>query len=474
MERIAIIGMGASGAAVIAAYAKANAKADITCYDTKESFGRGYPYREDTDHVLLNLKTRKISYNYKDNDDLMKWLEENNRPVKEYTDRSTFGEYLRSRSSEDMEKLGAKKIFSKVCSVDYLPEKEIFVVETEDGETKEYDRVHLCAGEIGNADPYNLEGTEGYIHAPYPLKEKLASFSEDDEVVVLGSGLTAADIATVLLTENKVKHVTLAARSGVFPTVRVDPVDVEINVLTMDKINQAIEDNNGTLPFSVYDDLILRQLEAYDINYEQFIEKHNQPGVEELKVNIAEPKDLAIVQALLPPLNVLFNKAWVSMSDSDRKKFRKKYHPFMCLNRSPLPQCTAEELIEAADAGRFDVMTGVQKIEKEGDAFIIKSDTKELLSRHVVNGTGLDTKMRNIEKVNPLLADMLDKRIVQRDEYGGFIVLPEYLQAVSPRYGTIEKLHVHGVLVPGVQYRNNSTLIMQMTADKIAEWHTKK
>ena len=49
----------------------------IDCYDTSGSLGKGYPYREDSDEVILNLKTRKISYNYEDNDDLARWLEEN-------------------------------------------------------------------------------------------------------------------------------------------------------------------------------------------------------------------------------------------------------------------------------------------------------------------------------------------------------------------------------------------------------------
>ena len=83
MEKVAIIGMGTSSMAVAAGYAKVAdpAAIQITAYDTESSFGKGYPYRQDSDELLLNLKTRKISYDYENNDDLAEWLQENGSPA---------------------------------------------------------------------------------------------------------------------------------------------------------------------------------------------------------------------------------------------------------------------------------------------------------------------------------------------------------------------------------------------------------
>lgn len=85
----------------------------------------------------------------------------------------------------------------------------------------------------------------------------------------------------------------------------------------------------------------------------------------------------------------------------------------------------------------------------------------------VVNATGLDMYMTDIEKQNPLLAQMLNKRYIAIDKYGGLILRPEDQTSISPRYGSLENLHIHGVLASGVQYRNNSTMMIQTMAHKL-------
>lgn len=43
----------------------------------------------------------------------------------------------------------------------------------------------------------------------------------------------------------------------------------------------------------------------------------------------------------------------------------------------------------------------------------------------------------------------------------------ETMASISSRYGTIENLHIHDVLAFEVQYRNNSTLIIQMKTQRL-------
>lgn len=79
MEKVAIIGMGIAGMRVAYAYEKEinpnNIKID--CYDSKKSFGKGYPFREDCDEILINVKRDKISYDYENMDDFHNWIEKN-------------------------------------------------------------------------------------------------------------------------------------------------------------------------------------------------------------------------------------------------------------------------------------------------------------------------------------------------------------------------------------------------------------
>lgn len=475
MERIAIIGMGTSGMAVAAAYAKETDSNDfaIDCYDSKDSFGRGYPYRDDSKEIILNLKSGRISYDYEDNDDLIKWHKEKGLPVNEYTSRSTFGEYTKDRLNETINKIKANVINEVVTSVQYLPDSKTWTLTTELGSAAEYDRIHLCCGELGQCDIYKLEGKPGYYNEVYPCEVKLSGIDSDHSVCIIGAGLTAVDVAIYLLEKRDIKKLYMFSRTNVVPTVRVNPIDIDIKYISLEIIEELIKKGNGIIKFEEFDELFVKELEYQNIDYYQFIKKHMQGGVNGLKVNIAEPHDLAIVQALLPPLNMVFNRVWDSMPEEDRVNFRKKYHPFMCLNRSPLPQPSAEIIIKAAEDGILEFIEDVSFVEYGCGAYdIIKANPNgmdEVLVQTdlVVNATGLDMYMRNIEKQNSLLAHMLNKRYIAIDKYGGLILRPEDQTSVSPRYGSMENLHIHGVLASGVQYRNNSTMMIQTMAHKL-------
>ncbi len=469
MEKIAIIGMGTAGMAVAAAYEKEvdTSKLEIDCYDRVESFGKGYPYTNDSDHILLNLKTRKISYNYEDNDDLYNWLEEEGREIKEYTSRSTFGEYTRSRLKDTMEKIGAKAIKEKIIRMDYLEGESKWEIESKGGLVKKYDRVHLCAGELAQKDAYRLEGIGNYYGQIYPVEEKLSDLGQG-KATIIGMGLTAVDVASYLLEESSLDKIYMFSRTNLIPTVRVDPVDIKTNIMTYEKTRDLIDKNNGYISFESFDKLFNQELESHGINYEEFLKKHMSGGIDALRTNIEEPEDLAKVQALLPPMNLTFNLVWASMGEKDRVKFRKKYHPFMCLNRSPLPLISAEQLIKGEEESRLEVLENIKDIKynHKEKLFEIKDcfGETQVKSDYVLNATGLDTSMEDIEDFNPLLDQILDKRYVQVDKYGGFTLDPRDMAAISPRFGKINNLHVHGVLASGVQYRNNSTLIIQKTA----------
>lgn len=469
MERIAVIGMGISGMAVVEAYRKERDPQlfTIDCYDKEESFGRGYPYRKDSKEVLLNLKTRKISYNYEDNDDLANWHLDNNLHIKEYTSRSSFGDYTQDRLRSSMEAIGARAYKEMVVRLDYLEDQKLWELETETGKIRLYDRVHLCAGELGQADPFNLEGSPGYIHSVYPCQDRLREIEKNDPVAIIGMGLTGVDVASYLLEEGNLDQVYLLSRSNRIPTVRVDPVELAINHFSLEACQEIIAANRGLIALDDVERLLNLELASHGLDYDSFLNKHMAGGIEGLRTNISQPEDLAKVQALLPPMNLALNKVWVSMTQEDRRKFREIYHPFMCLNRSPLPLVSAQILIEAEDQGRLKVLENVESIDFDSTGLgfkLLSQDQVLASSKYIANATGLDLSMKDLDRKGSLLGSLINKRYLQIDEYGGFTVLAQDLTPLSPRFGRLDRLHLHGVLIGGVQYRNNSTLIIQKTA----------
>ena len=102
MEKVAIIGMGIAGTGVLSAYEKELKDSDIVidCYDSKKSFGKGYPFRNDSDEILINVKRDSISYDYENMDDFHNWIEENKITDEDYVPRNLFGKYTSIRLEE--------------------------------------------------------------------------------------------------------------------------------------------------------------------------------------------------------------------------------------------------------------------------------------------------------------------------------------------------------------------------------------
>lgn len=480
MKKIAIVGMGISGMAILAAYEKMFSKEELKdfqfdCYDREESFGRGYPYRDDSLDLILNLKTDKLSYDYEKVEDFKAWYEEQNREFPGYSPRAVFGEYTRDRMNDTIENTGANKIFAFVKRVDKLCDK--WEVEDENGNVNVYDEIHLCSGELNQRRVYNLEASRRFIQDIYPVNETLSHIKAEDSVAVIGTGLSAVDLVTHLLESRNVEKITMFSRSCMIPTVRVAPTSLKITHLTMDFLKEELKNNYNRVTFDWFDEHFTKELEIHDIDYENFLKTHMQGGIEELIYNIEHPDDLARVQALLPPMNGIFNLVWDSLGVEDRRKFRAKYHPFMCLNRSPLPMESAEIMIKAWKEGILDIPRNVADVvETEEGIILLDKDKKEIAKPYdyCLNATGLDTTLERVEIKNPLIRQLLDKRYIMVDEYGSITVVPETMEAISPRYGTINNFHVYGVLASGVQYRNNSTMMIQMTAHKVAKLKSNK
>lgn len=254
------------------------------------------------------------------------------------------------------------------------------------------------------------------------------------------------------------------------PTVRVREAKVNIKYFTMTKLKNILRENYGRISFEKFDQMFLRELKEQGIDFEAFNRDHMQGRMEGLLYNIENPDDLGVVQALLPYMNLILNKVWDSMTLSDRKKFKEKYHTFICLNRSALQRKSADIIIRAYREGRLKLENFVRDVTINDRGKFILLDKNQMPINpkdqfdYALNGTGFDYSLENIEEVNPLLAQLLDKRYIAVDSSGGISVLPGTMQVISPRFGTLENLHAHGVLTAGAQYRNNSTMIIQLTA----------
>ena len=485
-ETVAVIGMGVSGAGVLLAYQKAlpqhpEAQIEITCFDVPASFGRGKPFREQSEHALNNSRSHTISYDYAHEEDFVEWLQEQGLAVPEYASRRLCGDYLHDRTQALVKNLQAQVIEKRVEALDWLQDLQQWQVQVtqSDGEAAfyYYDRVHLCCGELPSADFYHLKGQTHYIHEPYPLQQ----FSEHgpqagDRVAVIGTGLSALDVYKYLYDECGIRELELFSRSNYFPTVRgQEDQAYACQHLTKANTQQLMAQQNGNFTLANFEQMLSKELAEVGIEFQLFKERFFQPGIKGVLVSYHNPDLVTLMQHVMLQASTILTEAWPAMNEPDRHEFNETYHKLLVNLRNPMPNDSAVELLKGVKQSEIRVLAGVAEIEVlepspagVGPYFALRGEGLEVAVDWVVNATGMDMSLRDVSEC-PLLQQLLDQRMVQVDSAGGLSLNFETLNLLSPRFGEWPSLHGHGVLVGGAIYQNNSTFKIQAQAHRLVK-----
>ena len=469
MEKVAIIGMGISGLGVLLSYEKELKKSDVEihCYDYKMSVGRGFPFRDDSDQVLLNARPTTISYDYEKPDEFGNWLKDENYEYHEYVPRHILGDYLFMRYESTKENTNTTYMEHPAVDIEYLEDNKTFIITDRDGKETEYDRVHLCCGEIPPQDFYNLKDYDNYIHKMYPLKEKLKDIKEDESICIIGTGLSGVDASRFSLTELGLKEIYIFSRNNVFPSAREDEKTLETKYFTDEKMKSLLENNNGVITFEEFEDIFNKELEYQDISFRRLMNRFDN-SFDAIELSLKGDEELQIAQNLFTNITNPLNTTWLGFSILDKEKFKEKYDDYIQIFGGPTPMSTGNLLSQGKKDKRLTILEDVEDIvfdQKSKMFHMIDKDEKVLAkSKYVINATGVDSKLDSLSMKSTFVGKLLDKLYVQVDGCGGITVLKDNLNVVSPKYGAFDNLHAHGVLISGIQLRNNSIPTIQETA----------
>ncbi|MET3558262.1 putative NAD(P)/FAD-binding protein YdhS [Streptococcus rupicaprae] len=469
---IGIIGMGVSGFAVLLALSrleKARLKnLSIICFDDQLHFGRGIPFQEDIDLALINSPVDDISFDYRDMSDFVAWMTDNGyETYQDYVSRSLYGQYMSERGQDLIDQLGVELVLSRVDGLTYLQGTQQWQV-TVDGQVYEviFDELHLACGDLPPIDPYQLEGNSNYIGDPYPLKDLGQDLGAAKEVALIGTGLAAVDVLKWLLSQPETT-VMAFSRSNYFPTVRIlagKPLHWE--VMTDAKLDQLCQEAHFS--FETFEALLLGELQALGFeDWAKVCETYLGPGIDGLDLAKKYPEELYQLQQLASRVADWLTDLWPLMTRSDRKKYQDTYEKEIINLRNPMPEISAEAILEASRSGRLGLLDQVTDVSETEHGFKIQAETGKVYhAAHLINATGYHLKSSNQDRATALLRDLLDQRLIQIDEQGGLSVLAETAQVISPRFGLLPTLFAYGELVNGVIYQNNSTIKIQKIAER--------
>ncbi|MCP2280152.1 FAD/NAD(P)-binding protein [Nocardia amikacinitolerans] len=415
---IGIIGAGAAAVALLDALAAADDKpSGVTVFDGAPVPWRGRPYQPDLDAVRVNAPPPIMSVRAGDPGHYQRWLA--GRDVAGYLDeglgqplvpRAVYGEYLEDTAREAIARLdragcpvrvvrSAVTGFSRdertvphTASGDRIPQTLPHnasgdrisrtvpntaglqtVLHTADGDRVPVDRAVLAVGGGGPRDHYGLTGAPGYVNEPYPLARTLAGLPADRHVAVIGSGLTAVDIAVALAANGHTGPISLLSRSGRLPFVQQRPVRLQPVHLTPAAVREQA--GHGELRFAQLISLMRAELDSLGQDFDTLAAEITDDGdpIALLRRHLDAVDAPHLGRRMLAmAIRTVGPTAWPLLADDDREMLRTGHFRTINSLSSPMVPHNARIVLRLMDSGQLRLRAGLTKIEaRSGGGFTV-------------------------------------------------------------------------------------------------------
>ncbi|MFV5910464.1 FAD/NAD(P)-binding protein [Staphylococcus arlettae] len=481
--RVAIIGAGTAGVSVLREMVKYEKFKDwyVDVYDTPKNMGKGVPFQNDSDQLLINLPAKEMSINIENQREFFDWYQQQNvfkfdNP--EYLPRFIFGHYMKSYLNYYLNQFdNINKISEKVEEVfinsDIGNTQVSYSVCTSMDMTscRTYDCVFLTIGTLSYHDPYNLKGTSGYIQTPYPTYNTLDEVKDTDNIAVIGTGLASLDVIRYVAEHHPNLPLTVTSRSAKLPRVRGNMPELQFQYITPENFNTIKKRHFGNMPLTEAIALFKQECAHFGISLTELLSKENRTHVEQLQFDLTHAEELGTLQSLLEGIKENMNWIWNSFNRQDQEQFLNHYQHILKENSNPMPPRTAELLIAEIENHNIVIKANLQNITYDGQHFCISyGEDKNNCEYYdvIINATGSKSHLSELDGDDQLVLNLENRQVIQAHPLGGIQIVPETNQVISPRYGTLHHMFALGQLTNGInQSRNGVNMIVKQAVDVV-------
>ncbi|MGY2121540.1 FAD/NAD(P)-binding protein [Nocardia gipuzkoensis] len=387
--KIGIVGAGVAGVGLLDALARLDPPpGDITVFDASPASWRGRPYQPDLDAVRVNAPPARMSMRLDDAGHFERWLREHGDwsmfhdeglgvPI---VPRRVYGDYLEETAQTAIARLrnGGWRIEVVNEPVMGFVRDGSNVLLTGSGGRYHVDHAVLCVGSGSPRDHYGLTGTAGFFVEPYPLADTLTQVHRDAHVAVIGSGLTAVDIAASLKANGHIGPISFLSRSGVLPFVMQRPAPLAPRHLVPPNAMRLAAAGAGL------DDVVaLMRAELDDLgeDFDRFAAEILDTGADEpvtrLKRQIAEIDSPDLGRRLLVMVTRMVGPIlWPALPVRHQQMLRAEYFRTINSLTSPMVPHNATIVLDLLNSGQLRLHRGVTAIEAgDGGGFRITDET---------------------------------------------------------------------------------------------------
>jgi uncharacterized NAD(P)/FAD-binding protein YdhS len=221
---IGIVGGGFTGCLLAVHLARRGAPGTkITLIESADRMGRGAAYGTDNPDHLLNVRAGNMGAFADDPQHFHKWLADRAGaaapPASAFVSRMRYGEYVNDVFAKTVsEHPGVISIVSGLATALHPGARPAVVLA--DGQRLDFDRLVLCFGNLPPGAPPGLSeqarASGRYLHNPWRAAD-LQPIPAGASVMIIGSGLTMADVVQTLAGQHHRGPITVLSRHGFLP-----------------------------------------------------------------------------------------------------------------------------------------------------------------------------------------------------------------------------------------------------------------
>ncbi|MGI2034705.1 FAD/NAD(P)-binding protein [Rhizobium panacihumi] len=437
---VVVVGSGFSAIAVTINLLRAMpAGSSIAVVGDDAGFGRGTAYRTEFHLHRLNVPAARMSVFCDEPDDFRQWLAAHGRAAdaQVFASRGDYGLYLRDRFAALLRER------RQDVRLDFVRAKATQCLRRDDGGYSfqlangthlDASTVVLCLG-LGNADlpvSHQNPGGDQVVGNPWRLSW-LSHVEPDEEICILGSGLTMIDQVLALREHGHKGRIHVLSRRGLVP---------------LPHATGGLTVAPPQLPTGRAVSAILHDLR------------------EQVRAGVDWR---AVMDGLRPQTQAL----WQSLSQDQRSRFLRHALPWWNVHRHRLAPPVRQRFEALRQAGIVTIHAGyLQTMKPVGERMSLHfrrrgSEEMRVLSvDRVVNCTGME---RAGLKHSPLLLSMQEGGLLQPDPLGLGIVVDTVSQVCNGRGAAQKGLYAVGALTAGQFWEITAVPDIRVQANAVAE-----
>jgi uncharacterized NAD(P)/FAD-binding protein YdhS len=429
MKTVVIIGAGFSGA-VTAAQLLRQGSPDvrIVLINRSGAMARGLAYGTNSPLHLLNVPAGNMSAYVDEPEHFLRFCQARDSAysASSFVPRKMYGDYLASVLDEaERHGFGDVELERVISEVDSLsPNGAGAIVKLANGQQIIADQVVLAFGNFSPLDPPGFNsslGVEQYQADPWSGVAG-SSGGLDSPVLLVGTGLTALDVALGLLQQGHRGPIHMVSRRGLQP-------------LPHRAQRSALE-----VPLNIVEKLL--QLPPTVAGYMRLIRQE----IATSQVHGLDWRDaLALLRSITPDL-------WVRLPSIERRRFLRHVQPYWDVHRHRVAPAAYQRFDEAQAAGQIHSMAGrIKSVTRHTGSLTVELQLRatgrleEISVGRVINCTGPNT---NLSRVNDALITQLRvDGLVKLDPLGLGLSVDDQLSVINANGNAVPWLHYIGPML---------------------------